>query len=329
MIQFNLLITLNLYVGRGSGVKMSTRGLRFHSAAIHYFDAVRRCGSIREAARQLNVVSSAVNRQILKLEDEVGTPLFNRIPTGMVLTHAGELFSRHVSLVLRDTKRLKNELDSLKGLYKGHVEIASVETLVINLLPEVIEKFQQKYPNVTVGVTILGSKDIPNEIIESRVDLGLAFALPKHNDLHQIAISHFKLGAIVAIDHPLAQYETVSFHQCLDYDLIMPKPNLSIYQQLAPLFLHEQHSIPKFKMQTGSLELTKQLILRNKGVGFQTIFGLENEIIDQRLKYIPLNDNNGVYCDLGLYARKGHFLSAATDTLARMFAEEILSRAEG
>ena len=76
----------------------------------------------------------------------------------MVLTHAGELFSRHISLVLRDTKRLQNELDALKGLYKGHVEIASVETLAINFLPEIIEKFQVKYPNVTVGVTILGSK---------------------------------------------------------------------------------------------------------------------------------------------------------------------------
>lgn len=102
-------------IGIGCDVKMSTRGLRFHSAAIHYFDAVRRCGSIREAARQLNVVSSAVNRQILKLEDEVGAPLFNRVPSGMVLTHAGELFSRHISLVLRDTKRLQNELDALKG----------------------------------------------------------------------------------------------------------------------------------------------------------------------------------------------------------------------
>ncbi|HAW25864.1 MAG TPA: LysR family transcriptional regulator, partial [Pseudomonas sp.] len=45
-----------------------SRRLRIHSPAIHYFDMVRRCQSIREAARRLNVASSAVNRQILKLE---------------------------------------------------------------------------------------------------------------------------------------------------------------------------------------------------------------------------------------------------------------------
>ena len=59
---------------------MLNRTLRIHSAAICYFDMVRRCHSIREAARRLNVASSAVNRQILKLEDEVGAVLFERLP---------------------------------------------------------------------------------------------------------------------------------------------------------------------------------------------------------------------------------------------------------
>ena len=67
--------------------------MRIHSAAIHYFDAVRRAGSIREAARRLNVASSAVNRQILKLEEEVGTPLFERTSAGLKLTASGEALS--------------------------------------------------------------------------------------------------------------------------------------------------------------------------------------------------------------------------------------------
>ena len=64
--------------------------LRIHSASIRYFDAARRAKSIREAARQLNVASSAVNRQIIKLEEEIGSPLFHRLPTGLVLTAVGE-----------------------------------------------------------------------------------------------------------------------------------------------------------------------------------------------------------------------------------------------
>ena len=68
---------------------MKHRKLRIHAPAILYFDKVRRCGSFREAARSLNVASSAVNRQILKLEEELGTPLFERLPSGLRLTAAG------------------------------------------------------------------------------------------------------------------------------------------------------------------------------------------------------------------------------------------------
>ncbi len=49
-----------------------------HSRMLRYLDEVARCGSIRQAAERLNVASSAINRQILALEAELGTPIFHR-----------------------------------------------------------------------------------------------------------------------------------------------------------------------------------------------------------------------------------------------------------
>ncbi|MFO5967001.1 LysR family transcriptional regulator, partial [Pseudomonas aeruginosa] len=98
-----------------------SRKLHIHAPAIHYFDMVRRCHSIREAARRLNVASSAVNRQILKLEDEIGAPLFDRLPGGLRLTGAGEIFARHVTVVLQDMERGRSGLDgaALQGVQCG------------------------------------------------------------------------------------------------------------------------------------------------------------------------------------------------------------------
>ena len=87
-----------------------------HYRSMGYFDAVRRYGSIREAARRLDVAASAVNRQILKFEGEVGLPLFERLSDGMKLTPAGEIFARHAIAVLQDEKRAASEFDALKGL---------------------------------------------------------------------------------------------------------------------------------------------------------------------------------------------------------------------
>src|SRR4051812_49897246 len=56
---------------------------------LSYVDAVARCGSIRKAADVLNVASSALNRQILDLESDLGSPLFERLPRGVRVTSAG------------------------------------------------------------------------------------------------------------------------------------------------------------------------------------------------------------------------------------------------
>ncbi|WP_347614235.1 LysR family transcriptional regulator, partial [Comamonas thiooxydans] len=90
--------------------------MHIHARSIRYFDMIRRCGSIREAARHLHVASSAVNRQLLQLEDEIGSPLFERLSSGLRLTAAGEVFSRHVITVLQDEHRLSTELELLRGV---------------------------------------------------------------------------------------------------------------------------------------------------------------------------------------------------------------------
>ena len=108
---------------------------RLHSNAVVYFDAVRRHGSIREAARQLNMASSAVNRQILKLEQDVGLPLFERLPGGVRLTAAGEAFARHSILVLQDAERFAAEINQLVGVHAGHVAVAAAEGICTSVMP--------------------------------------------------------------------------------------------------------------------------------------------------------------------------------------------------
>jgi DNA-binding transcriptional LysR family regulator len=73
-----------------------------HSRKLLYMHEIARCGSIRKAAARLNVASSAINRQILALEEEMGAPLFERLPRGLRLTAAGELCIEHI----RDVRKL-------------------------------------------------------------------------------------------------------------------------------------------------------------------------------------------------------------------------------
>ena len=98
-----------------------------HAAALAYLDEVARSGSIRQAARRLNIAASAVNRQILKLEVEFGTLLFERLPSGLRLTPAGELVVRHARATLHEYGRMRAELDALDGIRSGLVRIATLD----------------------------------------------------------------------------------------------------------------------------------------------------------------------------------------------------------
>ncbi|WP_319774053.1 LysR family transcriptional regulator [Breoghania sp.] len=297
--------------------------MRIHSSALQYFDAVRRAGSIREAARRLNVASSAVNRQVLKLEAEIGTPLFDRTPSGVTLTTAGEILAHHVIVVLQDLDRTSAEIEALKGARVGHVEIAAVESVCSSLLPVVLGRLRERAPRVTAEVKMMGSGSIPEALETGMADVGFAFDLPRYPDLRQVYVASFKLGAIMASDHPLAGREKLSFAACSDYPLVMAARDLSINQLLAPVMRQANRQVDPV-MRTNSIELMHQLVRTGEAIAFQTPIGLETMIESGALVHVPLN--GPVLSDLGVYVRAGRSLPAPVDLFLQLLTAELQER---
>lgn len=129
-----------------------------------------------------------MNRQLLKLEAELGMQLFDRLTGGLKLTHAGAAFARHAIDVLQDADRVRSELEAIQGLRSGHVEIAAVEALTSDLLPDVLARLRELYPRITVGVNILGSSAISHAVISGDVDGGIAFSIDRNVDLQQLSL---------------------------------------------------------------------------------------------------------------------------------------------
>jgi DNA-binding transcriptional LysR family regulator len=81
-------------------------------AQIEYFVAVAETGNVGRAATILRIAQPAVSRQILRLEDELGVPLFHRTPRGMDLSAAGKVFLRRARTVLDEVREAKVEARS-------------------------------------------------------------------------------------------------------------------------------------------------------------------------------------------------------------------------
>jgi len=295
--------------------------MHVHAKAIRYFDAIRRLGSIRAAARQLHVDPSAVNRQLLNLEEEIGEPLFDRLPKGLELTQAGEIFAQHVITVLQDEQRTQLELAKLQGMERGEVRVACAEGLNTDFLPNALETMMARHPGVRIQTFAHGSTQVGERVLNGDADIGVAFSLPPRAELRCLQAERFRLGAIMAPSHPLANKPGVELRECIGYPLILASPGVALHTLLEPFLAALPSSLPSL-LHTDSIELMRQLAARGRGLAFHSRVGLDALLEDGRLVYKRLRDNVPV-AQLGIYVRAERTLPPAIEVCAALLGEEL------
>jgi len=267
--------------------KILDRARLLYSPALRYFAAVAEHGAIRAASRELNVASSAVNRQILWLEDSLGVPLFERVGRRLQLSPAGDILLRHVTHVLRDFEETASEIDALKGLKRGIVRIASVESVATELLTDLAASFGEAYPDIQLKITVTHANKITRLVTDSEVDIGFTFD-PGSDDTLSIGYERdFEIGAVVKKNHPLATQDTVSFASCVEYPIILPAKGLSLRAALDKMLSNTDASV---FAEVSTLQMMRKLAQKGLGVCFQTRIGLEDQMQEADMVFLPLND---------------------------------------
>lgn len=246
-------------------------------------------GAIRAASRELNVASSAVNRQILWLEDSLGLPLFERVGRRLQLSPAGEILLRHVTHVLRDFEETASEIDALKGLKRGIVRIASVESVATELLTDLAASFGEAYPDIQLKITVTHANKIARLVTDSEVDIGFTFDPPEDETLCIGYQRDFEIGAVVKKGHPLADLPTCSFDDCIEYPIILPAKGLSLRTALDKILQNRGASV---FAEVTTLHMMRKLAQKGLGVCFQTRIGLDGETDDTDMAFLPLNDES-------------------------------------
>jgi LysR family transcriptional regulator of abg operon len=110
--------------------------------------AIAERGSLRAAARHLQLAQPALTRSVHELERELGAPLFERRARGMILTPMGQAFVRRASAVLTEVRRARDEVEQLHGGTAGKVVAGLSLAAHIALLPKALAPFRARYPQV-------------------------------------------------------------------------------------------------------------------------------------------------------------------------------------
>jgi DNA-binding transcriptional LysR family regulator len=203
-----------------------------HLRILRYVDEVARAGSIRKAADHLNVTSSALNRRIMDLEEELGARLFERRPRGVRLTAAGEVFVHYLREQSDSVERMQSQIEDLKGLRRGTVRIACSQALALDFLPREVAAFRKLHPFVAFDVKVLDHEQAMTALAAYEVDLVLVFRPPFLANFHPLMRLEQRLVAVMSEDHPLAGRKSVRLRDCARYPVALPERSIGGRQLL-------------------------------------------------------------------------------------------------
>ncbi|MEE2930850.1 MAG: LysR family transcriptional regulator [Pseudomonadota bacterium] len=290
-----------------------------------YFQQAVKDGSIRKAADRLQVASSAVNRQLLQLEAELGVELFERLPRGIRATAAGELLLSNVQEWSQDVDKLRQDIGRLKGGVRGTIHIAAAESITTEILPQAMAKLQVRYPGIDFNVISGDNYFVKSALLAKDADLVCAFDISGTNRTETVTSIKSPIGVIAHPDHVLAKRDSVSISDCLEHPIIAPTQSWLNHSILKDLI--ENPDVPlQIAARVERIGMLRNLVLSNLGIAFLSPIGLRQDIVDRKLAWIPFSKGVSFPTTISLLIPKGRILANYTRELVDLLKEELDSQ---
>ncbi len=259
------------------------------SRFLGYFAEVARLGSIRKASEHLNVAASAINRQILQAEAELGLPLFERLPAGLRPTAAGEMLIYGAGQWQQDFERIRVQMNDLKGLRRGHVRIALIDALSQGFVVRAVNAMRRDYPGISFTLNVLDNVDVLARVIDGEADFGLMLNPQTTRDVRVQAHADIHLGFVTRPGHPLSEAPQRRFNAVVDYPLIAPAAPLAIHDQLRALQAATGVDIQP-TVASDNIQMIKSLARDDVGVAVLSRLDALEEVARGDLAFVRISD---------------------------------------
>ncbi len=243
-----------------------------HLRFLNYVDEVARAGSIRQAAERLHIAPSAVNRRVQDLEHELGTPIFERLPRGVRLTAAGELFVAYIRSRSAQLDQVRSEIEDLQGLRRGSVNLVASQALAPAFLPRAVADFRTTHPLVSVQARIGDHLQAVKALRDFEIDLALVFNLAPDAGIQRIVEFEQKLVATMHCTHPLAQQAELRMRDCVNYPMVLPVRDIG-GRQLLDRFMARSSLKLRPVVESNSFEFLRGYLYYEQAISFQIAIG--------------------------------------------------------
>ncbi|SOC25110.1 DNA-binding transcriptional LysR family regulator [Ureibacillus xyleni] len=250
---------------------------------MNYVKVIAETKSINKASKSLHISQPALTKQLKLLEKELGTTLFKRSKSGVLLTSDGDIFLREAEIILDHVTRLKQRFT--KKDVKKTIKIAALPSIANNLLPEIIQKFNSLEYKVVLHV-VGTSQEIENLLLAKEIDVGFGQDVKEKDYVYTFLNEPYFVIALASSE--FSKVPSISLAQLTEQNLILPTSPCDIRNSLDQ-YLRQEDIVLNNTMEIGENDVILKLV--KNGVGVTILPEMSIRRLEQGLKAIPLIDN--------------------------------------
>jgi LysR family transcriptional regulator, hydrogen peroxide-inducible genes activator len=181
--------------------------MEFHQ--LRYVCAIAETGTFSRAAERCQVAQPSLSQQVLKLEEDLGAKLFDRLGRSVCLTEAGRAFLPHARAILNQMEAARSSVVDKWADVRGSVAVGVIPTIAPYLMPGYTAAFAKKYPEAKLRILEETTPVLVESLRNLSIDIAI-LALPlRHKDLELHPLRTEPLFAVLPKDHPRASMKSL------------------------------------------------------------------------------------------------------------------------
>ncbi|GAB4186547.1 MAG: LysR family transcriptional regulator [Wenzhouxiangellaceae bacterium] len=287
------------------------------------FCTAARHGSISEAAEELFLSQPAVSLQVQALERELDSVLFERRGPSIRLTKEGETLFEMARPLVEGMETLADRFaQHQRGeLSSGEINIAAGESTIMYVLPQLMRRFRERYPDIHVHFHNVTGRDGLAMLREDKVDFAVGSMLDIPNDISYQPVYSYAPMLIMPQGHALCEKSSVTLEELSPYGLILPPRRLTTWR-LVDMVFQRHHVDYKVALEVGGWEVIKRYVELGFGISIVTSICLrEDDALESRdmSNYFPERT-------YGLVQRRGKYPTPQSRAFISIMMEDLDNR---
>jgi LysR family transcriptional regulator, hydrogen peroxide-inducible genes activator len=278
---------------------------------LRYACAVAETGSFSRAAERCQIAQPSLSQQVLKLEEELGGKLFDRLGRGVRLTESGRAFMPHARAVLDHVDLARASVATNHAVVRGSVTLGAIPTIAPYLIPRFTAEFTKSYPDARLRIV----EETTPVLIEGLRDLSIDFALLalplRHKDLELQPIRTEPLLAALPQNHALAASDSLTVSELRGESFVMLRDG-HCFRDLSLAICRSAHVNPNIAFESGQFSSILGMVAEGIGLSLVPEMALDH---NAGCRYVRLRDNGAVRT-IVLASRRGRSFNPVQQALA-------------